>query len=160
MKAELNSSKAYIPLPRFLTSTQSVYDPGWLPYRLASFVVGKPLWWALQQLSIVGDDTSGHSSDSEQWRKVKGDYVVLSLLERAADAVMRKHHPKGGVSLADSLYNSESFYREFADKAISGVILSREDTKVLLKYLERNKKAVIVQKDVRLRVSIPLYLSQ
>ena len=126
-----------------------IYESGWLPYRIVSSVVGKPLWWALQQLSIVGDDSTGHKNDTEQWKKVKGDYVVLSLLEKAADVVIQRQRSKAGISLTNSLFNFESFHREFADKALDGVTLSREDTKVILKYLERDKKTVIVQRDVR-----------
>ena len=89
VKAELCRHKSYFPLSQFLNATQSIYDPGWLPYRIASFVVGKPLWWALQQLNIVGSDEHyGSSSDLERWKKVKGDYVILSLVERAAAALL------------------------------------------------------------------------
>lgn len=150
MKTELISSKAYFPLSSFLTSTQSIYDPGWLPYRVASYVVGKPLWWALQQLSIVGDDDSAHVSNAQRWSKVKGDYVVRSLLEQAGDAVLRAQEANTGLSLASTLYNFETFKREFADGAFEGVVLSDRDMKVLLKFLERDKQTIVVQNDVRL----------
>ncbi|KAJ3552379.1 hypothetical protein NM688_g4178 [Phlebia brevispora] len=146
--AELAESKAYYPLSQFLTSAQSIYDPGWLPYRIASFVVGKPLWWALQQLSVVeSDHAGGRGGDAERWNKVKGDYVVVSLLEQAADGALRKQQVKTGISLADSLYNFESFKKEFAGDCIEGVTLSDTDMKVLLKYLERDRKAVIVEQE-------------
>ncbi|EKM55225.1 uncharacterized protein PHACADRAFT_161171 [Phanerochaete carnosa HHB-10118-sp] len=148
MKTELCQQKSYFPVTQFLSATQSIYDPGWLPYRIASFVVGKPLWWALQQLSIVGSDESyGSSGDSERWKKVKGDYVVLSLLERAAEAVLAKQESKSSVSLADSLYNFEGFKKAYADEALEGVALSDLDLKVLLKYVERDKKAIVRQGD-------------
>ncbi|THG98970.1 hypothetical protein EW026_g3296 [Hermanssonia centrifuga] len=132
-----------------LRSTPSIYDAGWLPYRIASYVVGKPLWWALQQLSIVGaDDFSGHGGDTERWKKVRGDYVVLSLLERAGDGVLQKQQSKTGVSLSEELYDFDGFKREFAGDALDGVVLSELDVKVLLKYLERDKKAIVVQDEV------------
>ena len=149
VKAELCQQKCYFPLSQFLSATQSIYDPGWLPYRIASFVVGKPLWWALQQLNIVAsDDSYGSSGDDERWKKVKGDYVVLSLLGKAADIVLQKQHAKSGVSLADSLYNFESFTKELSHDSIDGVTLSDTDMKVILKYLERDKKAVIIRDGV------------
>lgn len=151
VKAELNESKAYFPLSQFQTSTQSVYDPGWLPYRIASFVVGRPLWWALQQLSIVEyEHAGGHGGDTERWNKIRGDYVVLSLVEKAAEIVVRKQQAKVGGTLADSLYNFDTFKEEFAYDSIDGVTLSDADMKVLLEYLERDKKAVTVQQEVSL----------
>lgn len=158
MKAELVNTKSYFQLNQFLSSTQSIYDPGWLPYRIASFVVGKPLWWALQQLSIVGsEDAGGHGGDTDRWNKVKGSYVVLSLLEKAADAVLLRQQAKTSISLADSLYNFDTFRREFADKALDGVILSDMDLKVLLKYLERDKKVVVVQQEVSARACVLIF---
>lgn len=151
VKAELHESKAYFPLQHFLTSPHSIYDPGWLPYRIASYVVGKPLWWALQQLSIVDSEhAGGHGGDAERWKKVKGDYVVLSLLEKAADIVLQRQQTKSGLSLADSLYNLESFKKEFAHDSVDGVTLSDADMRALLKYLERDKKAVNIDQDVSL----------
>lgn len=149
VKAELCHSKTYFPLTQFLNATQSVYDPGWLPYRIASFVVGKPLWWALQQLSIVSsDDSYGSSGEAERWKKVKGDYVVLGLLERAADAVLSKQEAKSGISLADSLYNFESFKRAYASDVLPNATLSDLDLRVLLRYIERDKRAIVRQGDV------------
>ena len=148
MKAELCQQKSYFPLSQFLNATQSIYDPGWLPYRIASFVVGKPLWWALQQLNIVGSEESyGSSGGEEHWKKVKGDYVVLSLLERAAAAVLSKQDAKTGVSLAESLYNFDSFKATYA-YALPNIVLSDLDLKVLLRYLERDKRVIIRQGEV------------
>ncbi|KAH9935034.1 uncharacterized protein B0H18DRAFT_1082745 [Fomitopsis serialis] len=124
--AELCTSRTYFPLSDFLNSTKSIYDPGWLPYRIASYVVGKPLWWALNNLT----------SYSEQWKRVKGDYVLLSLLERAADNVLLRQRSKGALSLADSL---------FEEHALDGVVLSELDIRVLLRYLERDKKSLVTQ---------------
>ncbi len=151
MKSELCSSKGLIPLADFLNASRTIYDPGWLPYRIASYVVGKPLWWALQQLSIVDSEhAGGHGGDAERWKKVKGDYVVLSLLEKADDILLRRQQTKSGLSLADSLYNFESFKKEFAHDSVDGVTLSDADMRALLKYLERDKKAVNIDQDVSL----------
>lgn len=156
-KAELTEAKSYVPLNQFLTDTKSIYDPGWLPFRIASFVVGKPLWWALQQLNIVNSDeyVGGHASDSERWRRIHGDYVVLSLLERAAEGVLQKQQAKNGVSLAESLYKFDGFRKEFAGSIFAGVTLSEQDMRVLLKFLERDRKVVVVDGEVNC-VVIPI----
>ncbi|KAI0046151.1 hypothetical protein FA95DRAFT_1583128 [Auriscalpium vulgare] len=145
---ELASTHALIPHAQFLSATQSIYDPGWLPYRIASYVIAKPLWWALQQLNVVGTEDGGHESDAERWRRVKGDYVVVTLLERAADAVLAKQRSRAGASLADSLYSFDSFRAEFAHAALPDVVLSDSDLRVLVKYLERDRRAVITDKEV------------
>ncbi|KAI0688626.1 Snf7-domain-containing protein [Cytidiella melzeri] len=148
-KAELCHLKTFFPLSQFRTSKQSIYDPGWLPYRIASFVIGKPLWWTLQQLSIVSsEDGAGSESDAQRWRKVKGDYVVVSLMEQAAEAVLHKQEAKAGLSLADSLYGFDGFKREFGTCAFGGLELSNMDIKVLVKFLERDRQAVVVQRGV------------
>lgn len=76
-KTELSSSGVVINLPTFQTSTQSIYYTGSLPLRVASYLVSRPLWWALEQLSIVGDG----ESEEKRWKKMQGDYVVVPLLE-------------------------------------------------------------------------------
>ncbi|KZT70129.1 hypothetical protein DAEQUDRAFT_668334 [Daedalea quercina L-15889] len=148
--AELCASKAYFPLPDFLNSTKSVHDPGWLPYRIASFVVGKPLWWALKQLSIVGSDDNalGDISYGERWKRMKGDYVLMSFIERAADNVIARQRDKGALSLADSLHSMESFQREFGPHALDDVVLSELDIRVLVRYLERDRKALVIKEGV------------
>lgn len=64
-------------LATFQTSVQSIYYPGSLSSRVASYVVGRPLWWALEQLSIVGDG----ESEEKRWKRQQGDYVIVPLLE-------------------------------------------------------------------------------
>jgi charged multivesicular body protein 7 len=140
VKAEMRRNNDLIPLSQFLTSPQSVYDPGWLPYRVASFVVGKPLWWMMEQLDIVRSEDS--YTEAEMWKKIEGDYVMLGIVEQAADT-LEKLRDGAGISPADNLYTVEGFRREFAGNVIPGVVLSETDTKVLLKYLERERRVVI-----------------
>ncbi|KAI0362089.1 hypothetical protein OH77DRAFT_1389098 [Trametes cingulata] len=148
--AELNSSKVFISLPELLSSSRSIYDPGWLPYRIASFVVGKPLWWALGQLGIVDTQANafGDSSTAERWKKVKGDYVAVSLLERAAERVLERQRQKSTGNHADVLYNVESFRDEFSACAFEDAPLSDLDVKVVLKFLERDKRAIVIKGEV------------
>ena len=143
VKSELQEEKVYIPLNQFLTATQSIYDPGWLPYRIASYVIGKPLWWALQQTGVVG---SGDiiESDTQRWKRVKGDYVLRDLVESAAQGVLAHQRAKEAGAFADKLYTVESFKREFSGVVLPDIVLSDLDMKVLLKHLERDMKAVVV----------------
>ncbi|OJT06215.1 hypothetical protein TRAPUB_2937 [Trametes pubescens] len=136
-----------IPLADFLNASRTIYDPGWLPYRIASFVVGKPLWWALGQLGVVDTQASafGDSSTAKRWKKVKGDYVAVTLLEQAAERILERQRQKSTGNFADALYNADSFREEFAGCAFEDAPLSDLDVKVLLKFLERDKRAVVVK---------------
>jgi hypothetical protein len=53
------------------------------------------------------------------------------------------------VSLADTLYNFDSFRATFAASALPGVTLSDKDLRVLLKFLERDRRAVVTEGEVR-----------
>jgi hypothetical protein len=53
------------------------------------------------------------------------------------------------VSLADTLYNFDSFRATFAASALPGVTLSDKDLRVLLKFLERDRQAVVTEGEVR-----------
>ncbi|KAL4067921.1 Snf7-domain-containing protein [Scleroderma citrinum] len=141
--ADLRHTNALIPISQFLSSTASVYDPGWLPYRIASFFIGKPLWWAMEQMDLVKSEDS--YNEAEIWKRIEGDYVLLKLVERAADVV---DDFRGGMSLADSLHTEESFRNEFGSKVLPGVTLSETDTKVLLKYLERDRRILVRDQQV------------
>lgn len=143
VKSELQEEKSYIPLNQFLTATQPIYDPGWLPYRIANYVIGKPLWWALQQTGVV---ESGEviESDTQRWKRVKGDYVLRELVESAAQSVLAHQRTKETGAFADKLYSIESFRKEFSGVALPDVILSNLDMKVLLKHLERDMNNVVV----------------
>ena len=144
-KTELVNSRDAVPLQQFLTMLQPVHDPGWLPYRVAAFVVGKPLQWALHQLNLYGAEDE---SDPERWNRIKGDYVLVGVAERAADAILALQRSRG-VSLADTLYSFDSFRATFAASALPGVTLSDKDLRVLVKFLERDRREVITEKEVR-----------
>ncbi|TDL21517.1 hypothetical protein BD410DRAFT_829025 [Rickenella mellea] len=149
-KTELISQSALIPLESFLNASSSIYDSASLPYRIASYVITKPLSWALQQLNIINPDGEGGGSTSEQLQSVKGSYVVVRNLEHAADAVQEMQRKKAGVSPADELYSFESFKKLFG---VNGVVfpdvsLSDTDLKVLLKFLSRDRKVIVTDKEV------------
>lgn len=97
----------------------------------------------MEQLDLVKSEDS--YSEAEIWKRVEGDYVLLRLVERAADVV---DESRGGMSLTDSLHTVESFRNEFGSKVLPGVTLSETDTKVLLRYLERDRRILVLDKDV------------
>ena len=151
VKSELQEEKFYIPLNQFLTTAQSIYDPGWLPYRIASYIVGKPLWWALQQTGVVGPGDV-IESDTQRWKRIKGDYVLRDLVESAAQGISAHQRMKETGAFADKLYTVESFKREFSGIALPDVVLSDLDLKVLLKHLERDMKIVVVDGKVSYQI--------
>ena len=58
------------------------------------------------------------------------------------------------MSLADALYNFDSFRATFAASALPGVTLSDKDLRVLLKFLERDRRAIVTDKEVRPHVAV------
>lgn len=99
--------------------------------------MGKPLWWALEQLGIVSEEGSSSSTGKEWW----GDYVFVELVEDAADRIIEAQDRSGDV-----LYTLEGFKKTFG-------LGSDVDAKVVVKYLERDKRVVVVDKDVGFRSS-------
>lgn len=69
-------------------------------------------------------------------------------MEQAAAAVIHQQGSKAGLSIHESLYTFDGFKREFGASVFGGLELSNLDVKVLVKYLERDKHAVIVQRGV------------
>ncbi|KAF9646289.1 hypothetical protein BDM02DRAFT_3262363 [Thelephora ganbajun] len=102
-----------------MTVTLSIYDAGWLPYRITSYVVGKPLRWALQQTDVV--ESGGVESGAQ------------SLNQRAKET---------GV-FAGKLCTVGYFKGELSGVALPDVVLSDLDMKVSLKHLERNMKVAV-----------------
>lgn len=97
-------------------------------------------------MGIVGQDGLFTGSDDRKW---EGEYVVLRLIERAGENVLATQRAKASGP-GDILYTLEMFRQQFATCVglAPDTAMSRADAVVLLKYLERDKKAVIVDQDV------------
>ena len=128
-----------------MSAKKSVYDPAWLPTHIAAYVLGKPLWWALEQLGIVGEDADVHSERARTawW----GEYVVLALVEKTADVVVAAQMRRA-TSPAAGLYTFEGFRR------VIGHVLGESecrhvDAKVLVRFLERDRRLVCFDSEVR-----------
>lgn len=135
----------YLALPTSIYKTSSKS----IPLLVASYLVAKPLWWALEQLGVTGEDGilgSGQLSTSTSWY---GDYVVLALVERAAENVIsQRRKVTGGAGPGECLFSLDGFRKSFAFCVGSGPVMSDMDAKVLLKYLERDKGVLVVEKNV------------
>ena len=157
----MRSTRTVVPLPDFLSAKVSIYDPGWLPARIAAYVVGKPLWWALEQMGVVGEEGILGSGNRQHYHKDTswwGDNVLVPLVERAADAVMERQHVRM-ASPGDALYTVESFRTAFS--GVCGgdddVALRETDVKVLVRYLERDRGVLMVDEGVRFLYLLPCY---
>lgn len=88
------------------------------------------------------------SSDSLQvdW---SGEYVFVELLEQATDAVLALQEARV-TGPADALYTIEGFRKTFASifSASEQPALSEMDTRILIKSLERERKAVVTDNEV------------
>jgi len=92
---------------------------------------------------MFGSSSSGRHNDTRWW----GDYVVTSLLEGAADQVLEKQRVKGGGA-GDRLYSFDSFRKDFGTAVGTETPLTEVDAKVLLRYLERDRKVIVFDKEV------------
>lgn len=114
---------------------------------MASYILGKPLWWALEQLELVKSEES--YSESEWWKRISGDYVVLGLVEQAAETVLQIRKTQGGGGgLSDDLFSFDSFRKAFGAAVNASGLLGEADTNVLIKFLERDRKVVAVDEEV------------
>lgn len=89
----------------------------------------------------------GSEKDTTWW----GDYVVISLVDAAASTVLTKQlHKAGGPG--DALYSFEGFKKEFASVLSPNTgVVSDPDARILLRFLERDRRVVIVDSDKDVR---------
>jgi charged multivesicular body protein 7 len=118
-----------------------VYASGSTAAWLASALVGRPLWWALRQAGVVGDTAA-------TWRAHAGEYIVLPLVEAAAQRVLEHQESRDVGDAADAVYSWDRFRREFGAVALTHGTPSPEDVKVLVKFLARDRQAVVANDQV------------
>jgi charged multivesicular body protein 7 len=165
------------PISSFLSFPNSIYSSksklsyvSAIPGLLLSYMVAKPLWWALEQVGVVGEDSlassisstfSSSSRSSTADTSWFGDYVFLKLVENAADVVIEKQRSKA-IGLSDGLYTFDGFKKAFSDclglpeseEGKDCPLMSDLDMKVLLRHLERDKQAVVTDGEVGISSSI------
>ncbi|KAG9014590.1 hypothetical protein FRB94_011768 [Tulasnella sp. JGI-2019a] len=143
---DLTSSTSILPLQPFLKSSTPInYTPG-LAYRTAAFVLGKPLWWALAQLSLTGSD-GGSMTSEQRWKTFQGDYVIKALLQEAGEAAVA-HQAHKSTAVTEALYDAGLFKAEFEGVALPGHKLSDLDIRVLLRYLARDLRVIVIESGV------------
>ncbi|KAK0228639.1 hypothetical protein IW262DRAFT_1429256 [Armillaria fumosa] len=137
---------ALIPVSAFLSLPQSIYASHSLLYTLpslvSSYLIAKPLWWALGQIGV--DSLFASNARDVKWH---GEYVVLSLLERAVEKILAEQKTKAGGP-SDGIYSIEGFRQDFAACINEAHVMSERDTKVLIKFLERDKNVIAVDKEL------------
>ena len=62
--------------------------------------------------------------------------------------MLEHYRSKSHLSLSDALRSVDTFRAEFASKALPGVTLTSSDVKVLIKYLERDRRAIVTSREV------------
>ncbi|KAK0483728.1 hypothetical protein IW261DRAFT_1464826 [Armillaria novae-zelandiae] len=146
---EPSSSKtppALIPVSAFLSLPQTIYASHSLLYTLpslvASYLIAKPLWWALGQIGVDGLFVS--NARDVKWH---GEYVILSLLERAAEKIIAEQKAKAGGP-SDGIYSVEGFRQNFAACINEAHVMSERDAKVMIKFLERDQNVIVVDKEL------------
>jgi len=72
----------------------------------------------------------------------------LFIFKRAGDAIIEHQRSQPSVSVTDALYSVATFREEFAGVALPGVVLSDQDVKVILRYLQRDKQLIVTEKEV------------
>ncbi|KAJ2913218.1 hypothetical protein MD484_g7193, partial [Candolleomyces efflorescens] len=109
----------------------------------------------VSQEEIPEADALEYSDDEgEKWVRGQGtawhgDYVITSLVVKAAEAILESQRERMGGP-ADRLYSFDSFRRTFATALgrSDGVAIEEQDAKVLLKFLERDRGVLVYDKEV------------
>ena len=116
----------------------------------------------MSQLGLGGshDDDEESGEDTKAWRKAvkEREWVCWEALSEAAEAVIQEHYQnKVILSPLDSLYTRADFREKLGGEGIrrwsqstthQSRQLNEQDTEVLLKHLERDRKLVAVDKGV------------
>lgn len=137
------------PLELFLSSSASIYEGGSIVGRVADVLIKKSFWWALEHLNLVSSEAT--ETPAAKWKRVTGDYVVVSVLKNLADNIIATQDEKSALTLSESIHSLESFkrYAESCSISMGGLApLSSTDVKVLLKYLARDRRVLVIQGDV------------
>lgn len=146
-KSELIVQRSLIPFGAFQNSQDSIYASPSLTSR-ATKALTTPLWWVLESLSLV--DNTHVAPEPTIWTQIRGRYVVVALLERAASVVVDKLRDRATSSPADSLYDFYAFKKLFGGigDVFEGVALSERDLRVLIKFLSRDQGVIVSSRDV------------
>ncbi|KIM19537.1 hypothetical protein M408DRAFT_83428, partial [Serendipita vermifera MAFF 305830] len=118
--------------------------------RVADLLIKRSFWWALGQLNLVNAESN--ENEAQRWKRIKGQWVVIRCVEELADSIIAAQDEKSTLTLSESLYTINSFKR-YAESCTgqlkSGIRkLSDTDIKVLIRYLARDRRVIVVQGQV------------
>ncbi|CAG8713471.1 13984_t:CDS:2 [Gigaspora margarita] len=122
---EMYMNNEIMPANEFI-STQ---NQSWTSWIVSKFIVN-PIYWRLQKLISSGNYYSA------KW-------VKMDTLKEAAIRVLQYQEKHGINGITDNLYTLSSFKAEFATVAMPNVTLSDFDIKILIIYLESERKVLI-----------------
>ncbi|CAG8713204.1 462_t:CDS:2, partial [Dentiscutata heterogama] len=122
---EMYMNNELIPADEFISSR----NLSWTSWIVSKYIVN-PIYWRLQKLISSGNYYSA------KW-------VKMDTLKEAACRVLQ-HQEKHGINVVtDNLYTLSTFKAEFAAVAMPNVTLSEFDIKILITYLESERKILI-----------------
>ncbi|KAG8822202.1 hypothetical protein FRC19_006403 [Serendipita sp. 401] len=135
------------PLGLFLLSSVSIYESGSVVGRVADILIKRSFWWAMEHLNLVNPD--GNESAAAKWKRVCGDYVVISVVKTLADSIIAAQDEKSSLTISETIYSLDSF-KKYAESCspTPSIRLSDLDVKILLRYLSRDRHVLVVQGEV------------
>ncbi|KAL2148581.1 hypothetical protein VTH82DRAFT_2135 [Thermothelomyces myriococcoides] len=125
---EALEAKDLVPLQEFLDAKESIYRRSWSVWNLAS--------WTMKQLGVA-DFLKRDSLPS-------GQFVVVANVEEAGKAFGDQNGPAANAqSRFERTFTKAHFYRTFNDQLVEGKHLSETDMDILLRFLSRDKSAIL-----------------
>ncbi|KAL7419050.1 hypothetical protein Q5752_005886 [Cryptotrichosporon argae] len=154
------TSRSLVPLPTFLASPTPIHASPSLSARAAALAAA-PLWWALDQ---VNPWSARGETEEQTWRRVRGEYAYVALVERAAARFAAHLAANPPLDYTSSLFSPTSFQtlvgaldllspvREAGRKpdvpATASPVLSSRDVEVLLRWLARDAGVIVYDGEV------------
>lgn len=108
--------------------------------------MGKPLYFALGALGLTGGGGDEEEDELREWKLAKGSWVSWHNVETAANAILSTHFDECSLSPLDALHTLTSF-KDLVQHTFPH-LTSETDTRVLLKYLCRDRRLAIEQDGV------------
>ncbi|KAK4099312.1 hypothetical protein N658DRAFT_498458 [Parathielavia hyrcaniae] len=125
---EALAAKDLIPLREFLDAKESIYRRPWSVWNLAA--------WTLKQLGVA--------DILKQDSLPPGQFVVVANVEDASKKFSDLNPPSASAqSRFERTFSKAHFHRTFNDQLVDGKHLSETDLEVLLRFLSRDKFAIL-----------------
>ncbi|KXX77866.1 Vacuolar-sorting protein SNF7 [Madurella mycetomatis] len=125
---EALAARDLMPLSEFLAARESIYRRPWSVWNLAA--------WTMRQLGVADMLKSD--------RLQPGQFVVMANVEEAGKVFGEKNCTAAAEqSRFERTFSKAHFYRTFNDQLVDGRQLSEVDMEVLLKFLSRDKGAIL-----------------